>query len=69
MSNRNENLQTTVVFADEWLTQFKKDAADCKSYNAAIHLERDPITNRASLTVFTDDGRGNGLPFFKIELE
>ncbi len=64
-----ETLQTNVSFPDEWLTQFKKFAAECKSYKAAIHLERDPITNRASLTAFSDDDHGNGLPFFTIELE
>lgn len=69
MRDLTQTLQTNVSFPDEWLTQFKKFASECKSYNAQIHLERDPITNKAILTAFSDDGRGNGLPFFSIELE
>ena len=67
MNNREVNVQTSVVFKDDWHKLLTSQMHN--GQRAAVHVEIDPIDGKMRLTVFTDDGRGNGLPMFEMQLD
>lgn len=64
-------VQTEIVFDDYWLEHAAAEMIEQgkPARLVALYLDRDAITGRLELTVFADDGRGNGNLLFKAELE
>lgn len=65
MTSRDMNIQTEVTIHDGWFQVL----ADCNGHAAAIHMEIDPITDKRSINIFSDDGRGNGLPIISFMID
>lgn len=60
---RTDNVQTTVRFPDGWLQVLRDmESAGMPHKQASIGYTRDVISKEEYVTVYSDDGRGNGVP-------
>jgi hypothetical protein len=63
------NLQTTVTFADKYtFADFQAIKYNLDSMLVRQCVAIDPITNIVEVSVFTDDGHGNGNLLYKFQL-
>jgi hypothetical protein len=65
---REMKIATTVMIDKNW-QQFFEPSDNVFSIGTAFHIHTDPIDGKKRCTIFTDDGKGNGLPILEFEME
>lgn len=58
-------MQTIVTIDRQWQERIDEGLNQL----ARVIVDVDPITKIALCTVYTDDGKGNGLPMFSFPME
>jgi len=62
------DLQTTVKFADRYLLNDLRNMKHFSNCLVRQVIDADPIRKIVSVSVFTDDGKGNGNFLYKFDL-
>ena len=62
----NHRLITQITWDDKYWSD--RAQADDLSQRAMVLSETDPVSGRITITVYSDDGAGNGLPIFSFPL-
>lgn len=60
-------IETVVKIDRDWVDKFSKDD-EVIAMKVAIHIAIDPIDLKKQVVVYTDDGRGNGLPILSFDM-